>query len=169
MSVREGTDGYVHAPQEGRPVWLLDGLVVWKATRGTTGGHFELVEQQGRRGFGPPVHLHEQEAEGFYILEGELTFLLNDRTIRAEPGSFVFVPPATKHAFVVDSAEAKFLLVVTPPGKFEAFVNELSEPATSAILPPPSTTPPDRARFDAAAQRHGQRSFGPPLRPSVRS
>ncbi len=169
MSVREATSGYVYAPQEGKLVWLLGGLLVWKATGHTTGGRFEVVEQQGRRGFGPPVHLHEEEAEGFYVLEGQMTLLLNEDRILAEAGSFVFVPPGIKHAFVVDSADAKFLVVVTPPGKLEAFVNELGEPAPSAVLPPPMTAPPDQARFDAAAQKHGQRAFGPPLRPSVRS
>ena len=156
---------YVHGPGEGRALWFLGGLVAWKAITATTQGHFELIEQRGRRGFAAPVHAHDQEAEGFYVLEGELAFMLGDDRRQAPAGSFVFVPPTTPHAFVVESTEARFLTIITPPGRFEAFVEEIAESAPSRDLPPPDSRPPDIARIDAAAARHGQQIMGPPPAP----
>jgi hypothetical protein len=49
----------------------------------------------------------------------------------------VFVPAGVKHALVVESAEARFLALAMPPGKLEAFLDELGQPATQAVLPPP--------------------------------
>lgn len=166
MSATHVPDGYVHPTGNGRPVWFLGALLTWKATAATTGGQFELVEQHGRRGFGPPVHLHETEAEGFYVLEGQLTFLIEHERHDAPAGSFLYVPPGARHTFVVESPEAKFLTIVTPPGKFERFMDELSEPAKFPGLPPPMTEPPDIAGIEAAAARYGQQMVGPPLQPS---
>ena len=157
---------YVHRPGEARALWFLGGLVTWKATNATTHGHFELTEQRGRRGFAAPVHVHEQEAEGFYVLDGEMTFVLGDDRQHVPAGAFVFVPPATPHAFVVESAEARFLTIVTPPGRFEAFVEEIAESAPSRDLPPADSRTPDIARIDAAAARNGQQIMGPPPAPS---
>jgi quercetin dioxygenase-like cupin family protein len=166
VSVREATEGYVRPAGEGRPVWFLDALLTWKATAGSTNGQFELVEQHGRHGFGPPVHLHEGEAEAFYVLDGEMTFVLGQDRLRAAAGAFVFVPAGVKHAFVVESAEARFLALAMPPGKLEAFLDEFGQPATEAVLPAPLAGPPDFAAFDAAAARHGQQVVGPPPLPS---
>jgi quercetin dioxygenase-like cupin family protein len=166
VSIREAAEGYVRAAGEGSAMWFLDALLTWKATGASTKGMFELVEQHGRHGFGPPLHLHEGEAEAFYILDGELTIVLGQDRLRAAAGAFVFVPPGVKHAFVVESAEARFLAFAMPPGKLEAFLDELGRPATEAGLPPRLDSPPDFALFDAAAKRHGQQVVGPPPLPS---
>ena len=48
---------------------------------------------------GPPKHLHEDEDDSFYILEGELTFGVEGEEVVAGPGTFVLVPPGVEHTF----------------------------------------------------------------------
>ncbi len=163
MSVRRETKGYILTREEGRAIWFLGGLLTWKAVARDTDGQFGLVEQLGGHGFSAPVHFHDREAEGFYVLEGEVAFVLDDERVQAPAGSFVYVPPKVKHAFVVDSPQARFLTFINPAMPFEAFVEELSVPATSSTLPPQS--PMDLGRVGAAAAKYGQKIVGPPPDP----
>ncbi len=167
MSIWEAAKGYALKRDEGRAIWFLGALLTWKATGENTGGQYELVEQLGARGFAAPVHWHEREAEGFYVVEGEVTFILGDQTIQAPAGSFVFVPPSAKHGFVVESSEARFLTFVTPAG-LEAFFEELSEPAKVRILPPPLERPLDVERIEMVMAKYGQKLLGPPPTPRTR-
>ena len=48
---------------------------------------------------GPPEHLHQDEDDSFYILEGELTFGVDGEEVVAGPGTFVLVPPGLRHTF----------------------------------------------------------------------
>ena len=48
---------------------------------------------------GPESHVHEGEDDAFYILDGELTFLLEEGDLSAPTGTFVLVPPGVKHTF----------------------------------------------------------------------
>ena len=64
-------------------------LATIKATAEQTGGHYTLVEILAPEGEGV-LHVHHFEDEGFYIIEGEMTFFVGDQTIKAQPGSFLF-------------------------------------------------------------------------------
>ena len=144
-AMKEADGGYALAHGEGRWTWFLDALLTWKAVGADSAGQLEVVEQLGRRGFGPPLHHHKRESEAFYVLEGELTFQLGERRLRAGPGSFVFVPRTTAHAFVVESEQARFLTVVVPAA-LKPFLDELSRPAEAPVLPP-EPAPLDLERF----------------------
>ena len=54
-----------------------------------------VIEIQPHRG-GPPIHAHAAEDDSFYILEGELTFTVEDEVVVAGPGTFVLVPPGPR-------------------------------------------------------------------------
>jgi len=155
--------GYLLQRDKGRAIWFLNGLLTWKAGDAETGGRWELVEQLCPRGFAPPVHSHDVEAEGFYVLDGEVTFVLDDERVVAAPGSFVYVPAGCRHSFVVESAVAKFLTFVVP-ARLEPFIEELGQPAGTSSLPDPPLSL-DVARFEAAAKKHGQKTWGPPPAP----
>jgi len=69
------------------------------------------------RKHGPPAHVHDDEDDAFYILEGELVFELESEEIVAGPGTFVLVPPGVEHTFVNrTNAEARFLNIHAPAG-----------------------------------------------------
>ena len=66
---------------------------------------------------GPEVHAHRDEDDSFYILEGELTFTVEDDEIVATPGTFVLVPPGVRHTFANrGDAPARFINVHAPAG-----------------------------------------------------
>src|SRR6185503_9984985 len=89
-------------PGEGRAVWFLENRMTIKATARSTGGAYGLVESLIAPGFSPPLHVHHREDEAFWILEGDVSMRCGDRTFRAGPGAFVFLPRDVPHTFVVE-------------------------------------------------------------------
>jgi mannose-6-phosphate isomerase-like protein (cupin superfamily) len=65
------------------------------------------------------AHVHETEDDAFYILEGEMIFLLVDREVKAGPGTFVLVPPGVEHAFRNDGAGPVRMLNIHAPAGFD--------------------------------------------------
>src|SRR6266536_2995483 len=65
------------------------------------------------------AHTHDTEDDAFYILDGELTFLLDGREVSAGPGTFVLVPPGVEHGFRNDGAHSVRMLNIHAPGGFD--------------------------------------------------
>ena len=152
-------------PGEGDARWFLEFLVTIKSSAQTTDGRVAVVEHLAPRGAGSPLHVHHREDEWFYVIDGELTFWVGGQVINAPAGSFVYGPREIPHTFIVNSAEARFLLVTEPAG-FENFLHALSEPAQTLTLPPSSAEPPDPERMMATAAEYGIEILGPPGIPS---
>ena len=84
---------YALGSEEGEALWFFGMLVTMKATAEQTGGEFLLIEELAPRGTATPLHVHPTDDESFYILEGEMTFYLEDgQPIPASAGSFVQYP-----------------------------------------------------------------------------
>jgi mannose-6-phosphate isomerase-like protein (cupin superfamily) len=150
-------------PGEGEAWWWMGGLATIKATKEQTGGRYTLVEILVPEGDGV-LHVHHFEDEGFYVLEGEMTFYVGDETIKARPGSFLFGPKDVPHAFSVDSGPARLLFLLSPAG-MEGGIREMGEPARSLDIPPPQEEEPDEAemgRLLAIATKYGGELLGPP-------
>jgi quercetin dioxygenase-like cupin family protein len=155
---------FAHGPGEGEALWWFGVLATIKATAEQTGRQYSLVEILAPDGYEGVLHVHHFEDEGFYILEGEMTFYVGEQTIKAQPGSFLFGPKDVPHAFRVDSGPARLLFVLSPAG-FEDLVREMGEPARELTIPPQPQAPPDEAemqRMSAIAARHGNEILGPP-------
>jgi hypothetical protein len=108
--------------------------------------------------------IHHSEDEGFYIIEGEMTFYVGEQTIKARPGSFLFGPKDVPRAFTVDSGPARLLFILSPAG-MEGLIREMGEPAMSLSIPPQPEEPPDEAEMErlmAIAARYGGEILGPP-------
>jgi len=148
-------------PGEGEHYWFFGGLTTIKADGAGTGGRMMLTEQTAPRGSGSPLHVHHNEDEWFYVLEGELTLWVGGQTIVAPAGAFVFGPRDIPHTFIVSSDEARFLLVTQAAG-FETFVRKLGTPAPVAEIPPAATEPPDMGPIMQAAADQGMEILGPP-------
>ena len=120
-----------------------------------TQGQFALQEQVGRKGNVPPRHIHHREDETFYVMEGEMTFLIGDQTIKATPGTMVYAPRHVPHSFTIDSEQVRILVLNTPAG-IEEFFKELSVPAPSMTLPPPAEIPySEKQKMMALAPKYG--------------
>ncbi len=155
---------FAHEPGEGEARWWVGVLATIKATKEQTGGRYTLVEILAPDGYGSVLHVHHREDEGFWILEGEMTFYVGDQTIKARPGSYLFGPKDVPHAFTVDSGPARLLFVLSPAG-MEGAIREMGEPARSLSIPPQPEEPPDEVemeRMAAIGARYGTEILGPP-------
>jgi quercetin dioxygenase-like cupin family protein len=139
---------------EGEARWWFGSLVVIKATAADTGGQMTILEITEAPGAEGPLHVHHREDEGFWILEGDVTFEVGDATIEAHPGDYVFGPRDIPHRYTVGDTGCRMLFIFTPGG-FEDLILEMSEPAGSRTLPPPSEEEPDWERIAAIAKAHG--------------
>ncbi len=80
-----------------------------KADAGRTAGVVSVLEADEPPGFGPPVHVHHDTAEVFYVLEGEYVMYLDDREVVCPAGSFVFIPVGAPHGFRVGNVPSRKL------------------------------------------------------------
>ena len=78
-----------------------------------TGGAYRVMVGRVPVGEGPPMHFHPHTDEGFYVGEGELTFIFPGREVIASPGSFVFVPRGVVHTANI-TKPLRGLLIIRP-------------------------------------------------------
>jgi quercetin dioxygenase-like cupin family protein len=115
-------------------------------------GGLLVVEMTHHAKGGPGRHLHSEQDEWFYVVEGEYAFEVGQQRIRLKAGDSVFGPRQVPHvwAFVGDQS-GRILFVFTPAGRMEAFFREIGK----AHAEPPLD--PDLFRA------HGMELVGPPL------
>jgi len=114
----------VALPGEGRAIPLGDvGVVMMKAEGRATGGTMSAYEfTSPPRTAGPPLHIHRTWDEAFYVLEGEMTFLIDGEERIAPADTFVFIPHGVPHTFWnAGDAPVRQLTVFTPAGIEEYF------------------------------------------------
>lgn len=110
-----------------------------------TNGEFCVVHCAVKENDGPPLHLHENEDESFYVLEGELEMTLGDKTLSVQSGEYVFAPRGVPHTFKVRSPKARFLVTAYPAG-FDSFVKELGVPYAEGMEAPTGPPAPEFLR-----------------------
>ena len=93
----------IKIPPQGRIVAVLGDVYRFLATGEDTDGKYALWEATVPPGGGPPPHVHSREEEGFYILEGEITFTVNGERVVATAGMFANMTVGTPHSFRVTS------------------------------------------------------------------
>jgi hypothetical protein len=130
-------------------IQFLDNGVRIHASAADTGG-FALIESVAPAGSQPPLHVHLDEDEGFYLLEGELTLWVGDDTRTLHPGEFVFAPRQVPHTIRVGDDGARWLVIAG--GRFEAFVRTVAAIAAE----------PDPIELTRIAAKHGIELLGPP-------
>jgi mannose-6-phosphate isomerase-like protein (cupin superfamily) len=101
-------------PGEGHRVGNVEFLA---RTADTPRFTFGIIEFQPGREL--EAHVHADEDDAFYILSGELTFLLGGERVPAPPGTFVLVPPGTEHGFRNDGEEPVRMLNIHAPAGFD--------------------------------------------------
>jgi len=130
----------------------VGGPLRFKARGDQTGGRLTVFENVVAAGEGPPLHTHAAEDESWYVIEGELRFLLGEELHRAPPGSFVFVPRGVAHAFQNVGEEPARILVTFTPSGMEEFFDRLAE--LSEV---------DQEAFRTIGAEVGMEVVGPPL------
>jgi quercetin dioxygenase-like cupin family protein len=143
--------------EEGEARWWFGALAVIKATAADTGGLMSIVEVTEHPGAEAPLHVHHRDDEGFWILEGDVTFEVGDTTIVASAGDYVYGPREIPHRFTVGDRGCRMLFVLVPGG-IEDVIRATSAPAPSRTLPPPpeaEPTPEEVERLTTIVKEHG--------------
>jgi mannose-6-phosphate isomerase-like protein (cupin superfamily) len=151
----------VRRTDEGDAVWFRENRMTIKLRAADTGGAYGLVEATAPAGSGPPLHVHRDADEAFWVLSGRLTILCGDREFSAGPGDFALLPRDVPHAFLVEGDQPARLLILISPGGGEEFFALAGQPADGPGLPPPS--PPDMEALQRAAAHVSIEILGPPM------
>jgi quercetin dioxygenase-like cupin family protein len=144
-------DAFVVHRDEGEARWWIGALAVIRATAADTGGQMTIVEVTEPPGGEAPLHVHHREDEAFFILEGSATIQVGDESFEVGPGDYAFGPREIPHRYTVGPDGCRMLFICTPAG-FEKLVSEMSVPAESRTLPPPSDEEPDWEHIAAVAE-----------------
>jgi quercetin dioxygenase-like cupin family protein len=147
------TKPYVLDGGTGEGIWFLNTLFTVKAGADDTEGHFTIMEQLCPAGFAPPRHVHHDEVEAFYMLEGTMTVCAADVERQVGPGDFVLLPRGIPHGFAVPETGPARFIHLTAPGQFDHFAREIGEPAPELVIPEPRDV--DVEKFLATIPRYG--------------
>lgn len=120
-----------------------------------TGGAMYAFESTRIKKGGPSYHLHYDQDEWFYILEGEFLFKVGGETFTAKAGDCVFGARKIPHAFSkISEGEARMMIVFQPAGKMEEFFTA----ASKGVLAKMTEAEQDKYRIE-----HGFERVGPAL------
>ncbi len=141
---------------------VLGNVVKFHAFPEETDGKYCITEAIVPKGVGAPPNKHPGEMETFYILEGELAFMVDGKEFVARAGDFLNVPDGAVHAFS-GVAERSRVLITNAPGTmhdkfFTTVGTELPEGATE---PAPPSGPPDVPALVALASSLGMTILTP--------
>lgn len=138
------------------PRWFLANLVEIHYAAGPSGP--ALLECTAPAGDMPPLHVHEDEAEAFYVLDGTLEVWVGDTASVLQVGDACRADAGIPHTYRAGPDGARFLITAGP--RFEGFVRSASVPASERTLPAP--TPPDPEALGGQAAQAGITLLGPP-------
>jgi mannose-6-phosphate isomerase-like protein (cupin superfamily) len=138
--------------QEGRRIDLGAFAMTVKASEDLTAGAFTLLEATEPPDFGPPMHIHHNAAEAFYVLEGEYIIFIEDQETRCPAGSFIYIPLGVKHGFRVGSAASRKLNLYAP-AVMVGYFDELAAAIADGVA--------DDERLGAIAANNGVEVVGP--------
>jgi len=131
-------DAVIRMPSENKGVMLGGHPLVFLVTGDDT-KHTSMFDWTIPPGFATRRHVHGIQEETFYLLEGECEWHVGDKTMRATPGAYLFIPPGVPHDIANVSAKpARVLMTVSPPGHehyFEELANLVAqgEPDPNAL------------------------------------
>jgi mannose-6-phosphate isomerase-like protein (cupin superfamily) len=147
-----GGGGVVLRPEEAPTIDLGGFGVTVLADDDVTGGGFSLIETaETAAGLGPPLHVHRDCAESFYVIAGRYRMHLDGQDFECPAGSFVYVPLGMRHTFQSAEAGSRKLNLYTPAemvGYFGALAAGIAEGV-------------DEAGLDAIAERYQMEVVGP--------
>jgi quercetin dioxygenase-like cupin family protein len=128
------TKAFKQSPSLEMSTWYKGILSTQLAGAEETGGDFDFVVSNMRKGTEPPAHVHARENEFMYVLAGKLSVYVENDTFEIEAGGCMFLPKGRPHAFIIQSSEIQMLVLITPGGFMNA-INGLAMPARKMEIP----------------------------------
>jgi mannose-6-phosphate isomerase-like protein (cupin superfamily) len=140
---------------EGRKLNVLGHTVNVLLGSAKTQGDSFVFEAISPAGLVVPPHLHENEDEYGYIVEGSYEIYLGEHTYEAGAGAVLYFPRHISHGFRnIGSTTGKMIWVSTPGAAVERFFDELG-----AL---PANVPPDMQKLVDIFARYDMQVFPPP-------
>ncbi len=94
----------------------------FKVGSGDTQNALFVMEQQSLKAGGPPLHLHHEQDEFWYVISGEYMFQVGSERYRAQAGDCLLGPRNIPHAYAfVGSSTGRILISFTPAGKIQEY------------------------------------------------
>ena len=103
---------------------------------------------------GPPLHIHPNQDEWFYIVAGDYIFQVGEEKYQMKAGDTIFLPRKVHHAFVQLSETGKVIVSYMPAGKMEAFFAVTDK----------WSSPPSKEEIAKVFADHGMQVVGAPLK-----
>jgi mannose-6-phosphate isomerase-like protein (cupin superfamily) len=144
---------FVVGPGEGRLINLGEFEMTLKADADDTAGVVSVLEATEPPGFGPPIHVHHDSAEAFYVLEGEYIMYLDDRVFTCPAGSFIFIPLGARHGFKVGDVPSRKLNFYFPAAMIGYFDDLAAALGRDDV---------DETELAGIARTHAMEIVGPP-------
>ena len=141
---------------DGRRIHVLGNDVTIKISSRDTGGAFTVFEGVSDPLQGPPLHLHRDQDESWYIVDGEFRFEVDGQEIYARVGDTVFAPRGSRHTFQNIGENLGRTLTTVVPGGLDLFFEDLE----TAV---PRGASPEPAKLVPVFKKHGLELLGPPL------
>ena len=123
-----------------------------KASGEDTDEAFSLLEAEEPPHFGPPMHIHRDAAEAFYVVSGEYVIFIDDEEHHCPAGSFIYIPAGVPHGFRVGAVPSRKLNIYTPA----AMVGYFDELAAAV-----ARNEMDDVTLAEIARRYGMEVIGP--------
>jgi quercetin dioxygenase-like cupin family protein len=128
------TSGFMLGPGEGSAHGFHGSAVVIKASGEHTLGQLGVMESAYPPGLSVREHVHADEDEMFYLLEGELAVFCGEEHWTVSAGSFVFVPRDSPHGFTVTGGGPARALVITGPSRLDGQIAARAEAVPPGLL-----------------------------------
>jgi quercetin dioxygenase-like cupin family protein len=146
----------LHRPYgAGVTYWGPGDLYRFLVTGEETGGAYFAMEALVPPGGGPPLHIHRNEDETSYVVEGSCDIRLGDKIVSAAAGDFVNVPRGEVHNFHNSGDSPMRMILTFTPAGIEHFFEETLERALDPTAAPPDNIDEVAARYAEAAPRYG--------------
>lgn len=124
-----------------------------KVSSKDTKGNFALFEYIGVEKTGPAFHVHLQQDEHFFVIDGDYKFRLADEYYHLTAGDSIFLPRNVPHTWIQLSDRGRLIYMVSPAGTFEDFFETMASLKTT----------PTREFMDTLHSKHDMKIVGPPM------
>ncbi|OEK08078.1 hypothetical protein A8C32_15845 [Flavivirga aquatica] len=111
---------------EGKKWNILGMKIIGKILSNETNGKYSVIVTETQPKGGPPMHIHTNEDELFYILKGNYEFYFGDKSIKAKQGDLIHLPKGIPHSFKNTDSILGITMNTITPGGFEGFFDDIA-------------------------------------------
>jgi mannose-6-phosphate isomerase-like protein (cupin superfamily) len=134
--------------------WVIDHRMTVLVSGEQTKNAYAVLEVLVMPGGGTPPHIHHREDEMFYVLDGDITILAGEQTVRGSAGTCVHIPLGTVHTFKNEGSRPARMVVTYTPAGFENYFITAGTPATHGDKTAPPVMQETIERLQAYAPQY---------------